>query len=109
MIIITTREKREVNKCDQLLTAYPTEIKKTQVLYTKIFCHLMNICTFNAHVLRENMDALQFKEDLTARINVRYHPGLTGTPPVKCLRTSNKKNHLCLVKREFPVYVPATN
>lgn len=38
------KNMRGVNKCDQMLTAYPTKLKRTKARYKKIFCHLINIC-----------------------------------------------------------------
>jgi hypothetical protein len=35
---------RGVNMCDQMLTAYPTELKRTKARYKKTFCQLINIC-----------------------------------------------------------------
>jgi hypothetical protein len=35
------------DKCDQMLTAYPTEMK-TEIWYEKTFHHLINMSTFNA-------------------------------------------------------------
>jgi hypothetical protein len=61
---------RRVNRYDQMLTAYPTKLKRTKARYKKTFCHLINICTFKAHVLGENMDALQLREDLIERIYI---------------------------------------
>jgi hypothetical protein len=67
--------------------------------------------TFNEHVLHKKtggkMDALQFREDLTERIIVKYNPGLAGAP-VKHDRKSNKEDPLLLVERHFPMHVPAT-
>ena len=53
---------RGVNRCDQMLIAYPTKLKRTKARYKKTYCHLINICTFKAHVLGGNMDALQLRE-----------------------------------------------
>jgi hypothetical protein len=61
------KSMRGVNRYDQMLTAYPTKRKRTKATYKKTFCHLINICTFKAHVLGGNMDNLQLREDLIER------------------------------------------
>jgi len=53
-----------------MLTAYPTKLKRTKARYKKAFFHLINICTFKAHVFGGNIDALQLREDLSESIYV---------------------------------------
>ncbi|KAG8233628.1 hypothetical protein J437_LFUL001039 [Ladona fulva] len=100
-----------VDKCDQMLTVYPTERKMMKIWYKKTFRHLINMCTFNAHVLHQKlggkMDALEFREDLIQNIIVKYHPGIEYAA-VKRGRKSAEENPLRIVERHFPEYVPAT-
>ena len=63
-----------------MLTTYRTEMKRTEVWYKMTFCHLINMCTCNPHVLHQNlgkkMEAFQFRENLTERITVGHNPVL---------------------------------
>lgn len=40
-----------IDKCYQMLSAFPIEIKRIEVFYKKQFRHLINMCIFNPHCM----------------------------------------------------------
>lgn len=99
-----------VDKCDQMLTAYPVERRRVKVWYKKVFRHLLNMCIFNAHVLHAklggNMNSFQFREALVEGLLLKYHTGLLTTS--KRGRKSKEENPLRLKERHFPSHIPAS-
>ena len=44
-----------VDRSDQMTTSYPTERKRVKKWYKKHFMHLINICTFNSHIIKQKL------------------------------------------------------
>jgi hypothetical protein len=100
-------------RCDQRLTANPTERKRTKIWYKKTLHHLMNICTFSALVLYQKlggkMDVWQFGDDLIERIIVKSFRTGRGTSET-WQKVKRRGSTTCGTETLTSVlYVPATH
>ena len=57
-----------VDRSDQMLTSYEVERKRVKKWYKKQFMHLINVATFNSHILHKKkggkLNPLEFRKKL---------------------------------------------
>ena len=57
-----------VNRSDQMLTSYEVEQKRVKKWYKKQFMHMINVATFNSHILHKKkvgrLNPLEFRKKL---------------------------------------------
>ena len=66
----------EVDRSDQMLTSYEVERKRVKKWYKKQFMHLINVATFNSHILHRKkggrLNPLEFTKKLVISLFEKY-------------------------------------
>ena len=96
-----------------MTTSYPTERKRVKKWYKKHFMHLINISTFNAHIIHRKLggklEAIKFHELLVERIISKYGSNETSGVQRRGGRPSLTGNPFRLTERHFFMAIPPTD
>ena len=102
-----------VDRSNQMTTSYPTERKRIKKWYKKHFLHLIDIFSFNAHIMHrkkgDKLDALKFRIKLIEQIVEKYGTEVKSSVERQGGRPSLEGNPLYLTERYFLILVPPTD
>ena len=102
-----------IDQSDQMTTSYPTERKRIKKWYKKHFMYLINISSFNAHIMHrkkgDKLDALKFRIKLIEQIVEKYGTEVKSSVKRQGGRPSLEGNPLYLTERYFLILVPPTD
>ena len=100
-----------VDRSDQMLRSYEVERKRVKKWYKKQIMHLINVATFNSHILHKKkggrLNPLEFRKKLVISLFEKYSNRSTTTTARRG-RKSHENNPLQLTERHFPEYIPPT-
>ena len=96
-----------------MTTSYPTKRKRMKKWYKKHFIHLINVSSFNAHIINKKkggkLDALNFCIKLIKQIVEKYGTEVKSSVERQGGRPSLKGNPFRLTERHFLILIPCTN
>ena len=102
-----------VDRSDQMTTSYPTERKRIKNWYKKHFMHLINISSFNAHIIHKkkggNLNTLNFRTKLVEQIVEKYGTVVKSSVERRGERPNLKGNLFPVTERHFLILIPPTN
>ena len=96
-----------------MTTSYPTERKRMKKWYKKHFIHLINISSFNSHIIHKKkegkLDALNFCIILIKQIVEKYRTEVKSSVERQGGRPSLEGNPFRLTERHFLILITPTN
>ena len=103
-----------IDQSNQMTTSYPTESTQIKKWYKKHFMHLINIYSFNAHIIHKKkgggkLNALNFCSKLVEQIVEKYGAVVKSSGKLRGGRPSLEGNPFCLTERHFLTLIPPTN
>ena len=99
-----------VDQSHQMTTSYPTERKRVKEWYKKHFIHLINLSSFNAHIIHKmkegKLDALNFRTKLVEKIVEKNGTEVNALVECRGEGPSLEGNHFRLTERHFLILIP---